>query len=265
MENEELDYRLFLKHELEIRRRKNPAYSLRSLSRKLDVSAAYLSQIFSGKRVLSESTGFAFAQKLNWPAKRRKLFQNLILYRRAKKIEVKKAILANIRDLSELKFLELAHDEFRLISEWFHFAILELSIVRGFRWDPAWIARRLSISKDQVNSAIERLKRVGLLVEKNGKLVRQNSTYRIRDIQSEAIRLFHAQNLKKAQLALNQQEFADRDFSGTTLAINRDSLPELKSMIRDFRNQLNHFCEQNRTPDSVYQLSIQLFRLDLEL
>ena len=265
MDTAKLDYRFLLKNELIRRRRKNPAYSLRALSKKLEISPAYLSQIFSGKRILTESTGFEFAQKLNWSVKKRGLFQNLIMYRRTTKIEVKEAILSSIQDHSELDFLELEQDQFCLVSEWYHFAIVELSAVRGFRSDVVWIAKRLDISTAQAAEAIERLKRIGLLKEKNGKIVRTILPYLIKDVPSVAIKNFHDHNLKAAQLALMRQNFLDRDFSGTTVAIDRNDMPELKDLIKNFRNQLNRFCNKSKTADSVYQLSVQFFRIDKEL
>ena len=58
---------------------------------------------------------------------------------------------------------QLAQDTANLISDWHHYAILELVHVRDFKPDSRWLARVLGISVDEVNVALQRLLRLGLL------------------------------------------------------------------------------------------------------
>ena len=51
-------------------------------------------------------------------------------------------------------------DKFSVISEWYHYAILELTYVSGFKADYKWIARKLSITVEEAKVAIERLIRL---------------------------------------------------------------------------------------------------------
>jgi uncharacterized protein (TIGR02147 family) len=260
-----LDFRLFLLDELEKRRRRNPSFSLRALAKKVGVSAPYLSQVLAGKRVLSDATGTRFANRLAWATPRRRAFIDLIRYRRAPNDETRELVLRRMRDLDEVKFLELGQDQFRLIADSCHFAIAELTLVGGFSSDPDWIARRLGITRREAESALDRLKRVGVLEARGDEVRKTQGHFRIKDVPSEAIRAFHQGNLAKAAVALEKQSYDSRDFSGATLAVNQADLPEIKRMIRSFRQRLNRYAESRPGADSVYQLSVQLFRLDQEI
>jgi|HubBroStandDraft_6_1064221.scaffolds.fasta_scaffold06722_5 hypothetical protein len=54
-------------------------------------------------------------------------------------------------------------DTFQFLSIWYHYAILELSHIEGFKTDSRWIATTLGISVEDVNIALQRLLRLGLL------------------------------------------------------------------------------------------------------
>lgn len=263
--DKKLDYRFLLTKELELRKQKNAAYSLRAFARTLNVSPAYMSQVFSGKRVLSDSTAITFSQKLRWTTKRKNLFIALLQYQKAPNTDARKLALNQINDLGELDFLELKQDEFQLVAEWYHFALVELSDIKGFKADPRWVARRLRISIHEAEVAIKRLVRIGLLAERNDQLEKSNKHHRISSVSSEAIKTFHRTHLKGALIAMDSQDFDKRDFSGTTVVLPIENIPEIKELIQDFRNKINRYCSSNRNSNAVYHLAIQFFRLDKEL
>src|SRR5262249_10820626 len=57
----------------------------------------------------------------------------------------------------------LTRDAAMVLSDWHHFAILELVRLKSFRADSRWIARVLDLSVDDVNTALQRLLRLELL------------------------------------------------------------------------------------------------------
>lgn len=250
--------------DLEQRQIKNPSYSRRAFARTLNVSPAFLTQIFSFKRNLSQEMGEHFAQKLQWPKRRKRLFLSLIQYQKASTEEAKSLILDKIDDLSELDFIDLEHDQFKLVAEWFHFAILELTEVDGFEANEKWIAQRLGISTAEAASAITRLKKIGLLNAKGSRLTKAKKDYRIPPVPSEAIRTFHKSHLMGAGVAMEKQKFDQRYFSGLTISFATEQMPEIQELVREFRNKVNRLTATKKQKDSVYQLAIQFFRLDKE-
>src|SRR4029450_10529743 len=58
---------------------------------------------------------------------------------------------------------QLSRDAALTLAEWHHHAILELTRLTSFRPDVRWISRVLDVPVDDVNVAITRLVRLGLL------------------------------------------------------------------------------------------------------
>lgn len=257
------DYRDFLKNELIARIQRNSKYSARALARDLGVSSPYLSQILSNKRTLSEKKALGIARDFKWNQAQSSLFVSLVRYQLNKDPYLKKQILEEIGFSTggNYAFYDLKLDVFDVVSTWYDFAIVELTSVKNFVSTPKWIANKLGISTVEAETSISRLKRVGLLIVDGGRLKKSKENYGIKDVPSEAIRSFHDKHLSLAKEALHSQGFAERDFSGITMAIDPRKIPEAKKMIQKCRREIMNLLEMG-SKTSVYHLSIELFRLD---
>ena len=121
-----------------------------------------------GKCGLSEASAKRLAKKLTLSEKETIIFINQVVAAHGRsKVEREKAhaVLESIKD--EHSFDEIALDSFRIIADWYHFAILELTEVEGFKSNAAWIAKRLGISRKIAKESIERLFDTGLLAKKD--------------------------------------------------------------------------------------------------
>ena len=166
---------------------------------------------------------------------------------------------------TEYPILEL--DRFRFLSDWYHVAILDLTLLKGFRSDVDWIAHRLGISPLQVKSATERLKRLGLLRTGPRGLKKTHAKIAVPTDQSEkAIREFHAQMMDQAKAAMERpgrDEFESREIGSATMAINARRIPRARKMIQRFRRELLEFMTAGECSE-LYQLNVQFFRLTRE-
>lgn len=259
-----LDYRSILREEFAARRIRNQRYSARAFSRDLGVSPGFLSQVLHGRKALNEERALKIADRLMWGKDKRKAFTILVRSEAARDPKAKARIQEELNpDIHKpIDFRDLDADAFRVISDWYHFAIVELAKTDVFRLDAAWVAKRLSITADQATKSIERLERLGL-VERSDSILKPAAHYKMRDVPSTAIRSFHCQMLKKADSALRQQSFDQRDFSGITMAIDPTRIPEAKERLRQFRRELMTYLEGGKKT-AVYHLGMQLFRLDEE-
>lgn len=256
------DYRDFLKDSLETRSQKNSKYSLRAFARDLDLAPQILSAVFNKKKGISVEVASKIATRLGLNEQESNYFCDLVDLSHARSSGAKKiAALRLSRYKQELKFQTLKMDSFRLISDWYHYAILELTFVKGFKSDPVWIAKRLKISNHEAKQAVERLLRTGLVTEVGGRyekaVVHHTTTH---DVPSDAIRNFNRQILLKAADALTFQDVAERDLTTMTMAIDIKKIPEAKKRIRAFRHELTEFLETGDR-EEVYCLSLQLFKL----
>lgn len=258
-----LNYREMLLQELEKRCRRNSQYSLRSFARDLSISPSRLSDVLKGRYGLSRAAAEKIAKKMQWEPIRRTYFCDLVASvhsrSRTQKKEARKRLKRLYRDLHSQ---QLSLDAFQLISDWYHYAILELTLTEDFQSDTAWISQRLAVNEHLIESAIQRLIRLGLLEKKNNTLkATAHNTFTPSGIPNEAIRKNHRQILQKAQAALDSQTVDQRDFSSVVLAIRKKDLPEAQEAIKAFRRQFDTQFGQSIPKDEVYCLAIQFFSL----
>lgn len=241
MENTER-LRLYLEKELEARSRKNPRYSLRAFAKSLSVDSSYLSKVLSQKRNLNNKALYSFAEKLNFP-------KELDFIQDAKQ-----------PNHSKPELNELSIDQFKVISDWYHYAILEIIHLDEFMPDTHWIAKNLNISYGEAYAAINRLTRLNLLViDKNGKWKSVANTTTKNQLSTLALRNLQRQILQKAIEAMENTDFEERDQSSITLCVDKDRLAEAKERIKVFRRELMQFLESGKNKDEVYQMSFSLF------
>lgn len=256
------DYRKFLKETLERRIQNNSKYSLRAFARDLSVAPQNLSSVLNGKRGISLETALKLTKRLDLAETEASYFCDLVDLNHAKSPEQKQiALLRLSRYKQGLKFQTISTDTLRIISDWYHFAILELTFISGFKSDTKWIAKKLKISNHEAQQAVDRLLRTNLLVESNGTLIKSSSHLTTtHDVPSDAIKSFNRQILQKAMDSIVFQSVADRDFTTMTMAIDPTKIPEAKSKIRAFRREITEFLEAGDRSE-VYCFSQQLFRL----
>ncbi len=234
----------WLVRELTRRQIRNGSYSLRCFARDLNVSSGSLSAILNGKRAVGRNVSKRISDRLG-------LSQNEYL-------QFLMGVEQGAPEKSECQWQELPDDQFRIISDWEHYAILSLIKTEDFKYDSQWIGNRLGISHYRVAAAIERLLRVRLVEESGNTLVRlTQSVTTTRDVPSTAIRESHRQILEQSIQSIDGVSLELRDLSSVTLPVDMSNIPAMKEVIREFRRS---FFERftNGELKEVYNLCIQL-------
>ena len=244
------DFRHYLREELLRRTRDNPKYSLRAFAGALGVQSGFLSKILNGQRRVTPKSIEKFGRKLG-------LTEDQI-----QSYLPTSAAPAELRTVAVPNFKNLAEDHFQVISDWYHFAILELATIKGFQPKPRWISAKLGLPIAETEEAIARLVRLGYVtIRRNGawKLGEGHTTTLGIDIQTQALQKLQSQVLEMAKRALYDVPGDFRDQSTMTVAVDSDRLDEAKKMIRTFRRKLATYLETGEKRDSVYQLSVALY------
>lgn len=236
-----------MKAEFSERQKKNPAFSLRAYSRWLGLSPAQVSQIMSGKRSLTVKSLNKISDKLGLSPYEQKKFL-FALTPNQKTIETK----------SQLK--ALAEDQFHLISDWYHLAILSLTRVKNAKADPRWISQQLGISVQQANEAVSRLVRVGCLqIKPTFKQIGEPFEV-ASEVSSAAIRKHHQQNLQLAAQKIEQVSVENRQYQSLSFPMSLKMVPKFKVLIDAFLEDASAMSEKsNKTQEEVFQLNVQLF------
>ncbi len=255
------DYRVFLNTKYHDRCEKNPNYSLRSFARDLEMNPSCLCNVLKGKQGLSPKSAQKIAENLKLSSTEKKLFCNLAEAQHARNPLKRK--LATIRaEHSQIwEEYKIRDDIFKVIADWYHFAIVELLYLKDFEYSIPWMARKLNIFEHEASEAIQRMLSLGLIKEKDGKLIAsETGTTTIDGVPSVTLRNFHRQVLKKAVDAINSLPVDERYVSAMTFAANKQELKAMSDYIIEFRrNFASRFCNDQPSKDAVFCLSLQLF------
>ncbi len=244
--------RLWLSGEYTKRRSRNPNYSLRSFSSLLKLDASTVSQILSGKRQISAKIILHLTEILEVDP----TTKNALIKFANKKVKSNQVEAENSDDI----FRQLTLDTCALISDWYHYAILELTFVKDVKNDLRWIAKTIGITAAEANIAIDRLKRLGLLKEDNKKLVKtENFITNFKDgVTSKALKDLQRSILTMALDAIDNTPQEEKDITSMTFAIDEKKIPEAREKIKKFRREMSQFLESG-TQTRVYHLGIQLY------
>ncbi len=261
---DQIHYRQVLTTELEQRFSRNSRYSLRSFARDLAISPARLSDVMRGRYGLSGAAVFQIAKKLGWSNHESQHFCDLVEGEHARSAQKKREARERLRlRTSHVHHQMLSLDSFKVISDWYHYAILELLEVEDFQPNPAWIGARLGVSRHSCKMAIERLLRLGLMKTVDGTFKpSEEFTTTSHDVPSESIKKFHRQILEKALLAIDFQDIDERDYSSLIVAIDPSHIAEAKESIKTFRRTFNKEFGSMKKKKAVYCLGVQFFNLE---
>ncbi len=241
------DFRVFLERELNQRCKLNESYSLRAFAKSLKTDASLLSKLINGKRVISNKQIDKLGQKLDLNLREIESFKN-----------------SNIVNEQDKDIYQLSLDQFDLIVEWQHYAILEMMTLDGFKPDSLWISQNLKIDINEVEKSVERLKKIGLLkVHENGDWedISQGKSTHILDknITTYAHKQAQKNILNKAIESLDATVIEKRDQTSMMVTTSPKKIAQAKEMLTQFRRQLTTFLEEAEEKTCVYQMSFSLF------
>lgn len=238
-----------LVRELAERKQKNPLFSLRAFARQLKVSPAQLSLLINGKTKLTVKVAEHLAERLNLDSSEALdlIDDSIALKRKLRSPKSERQVLSD--------------EEFNLVSDWVHFAILELATLKNNSANSRWIASELGVDSARVIAASQRLQTLGFLKIENGRMRKTSKPLTTKtDVPSSAIRKFHKQNLDLAKEKIDSVPVELREFSSITTPVSLKKLKRVKRLITEFKHRMNEELE-GEDASEVYTLAIQLFPL----
>ncbi|MEZ4741665.1 MAG: TIGR02147 family protein [Bdellovibrionota bacterium] len=258
------DFRQILRGKLEERCQQNPRYSLRAFARDLKLSPSRLSEILSGKQGLSPNAAKKVSDSLGFNRDEKSYFCDLVASMHARSRQEREAAKLRLKKFShEDNVHQLKLDAFRIISDWYHLAILELINLKWFKNDTRWIAKTLGITEIEAELAIERLIRVQLLVRKDDKLTPLKGPGLIPGgIPSDSIKKFHTQILERGKQAIATQGVDEREFGAAIIAVDKSKLKEAKEEIENFQHRICRLMDESSNKDGLYCLAVQFYSLE---
>lgn len=253
---------------LQQRQKKNSSYSKSALARDMGISQPLLSLIFGKRRVLTtaQAKRASILLKLS-PEDEKELVESTLRTEGNKRIE--KQLEAQKQRLDSNRMKELDFDQFSALAQWFHMPLLALVSTKSFRRDYQWIARKIGITVEEAKEGVERLLRLGMIVENaKGDLKLSRDRVDLQPKKSEvAVRAHHTQMMRLAEDTMKsqteQQQWLRRDISSLSMAVDSSKLPEAKVLIQKFREELAALMTEGNV-NEVYQFNVQLFPITKE-
>jgi len=154
----------------------------------------------------------------------------------------------------------LGRDAMILLSDWRHFAVLELTRLDAFKTDSRWIARVLGASVDDVNIVVQRLLRFNLLqMSDAGRWTANGSTAPITFTELLDAVATHL-SASGAHTAAGTAECDHRpgDRSETTLAVDSRRVNAAIEIMERCRSDVTKLLTSGDQKDDVYRLQISL-------
>jgi transcriptional regulator with XRE-family HTH domain len=216
------DYRDILKKHFEMRQARNSSYTLRSFARDLDISVTALSQVLAGIRHFSKKNLLKIERKLSIDLEK-------------SKEEIKQDRFSKGQEKDE----KIKEDEFHLIADWYHLAILSMAKRKNMLWDVEVIANTLGIDSSLVEEALQRLVDLHFIEKKEGFLCRiVESITTFYGTPSMAIKKYHSDHLHIIRHHLEKTPFHLREYGSLTFNLKRESLDEFRKLLHDFRKKV---------------------------
>lgn len=260
-------YQSILSYELQRRMSKNSRYSLRAFARDLNMSPTLLSLVLRLQRGLSVKKLDQIFKVIPLSELDQKLFELSVLFQHARSSKEKDNAKKQIGSLlTEKNIKQLELENYKMAFDWEHLAILSLTKVKDFKSDMKWIAERLSLPEKNIEKAVLRLIKFGLLeITLDNKfqmghqniIISQKGDYKY-------LKNMHAQVLKRAQMSLQETPIDQTSFSSMIFCINKEQFAYAKEEVKKFRRRLMEEIQlESKTAERVYCMSVQLFPLDM--
>jgi uncharacterized protein (TIGR02147 family) len=256
----------YLKNELKVRSLRNPLYSQRAFARDIGLSASSLNEYLKGRYSLSSARVSQISKSIGLTNEQKTHWVDLLSANTAKNDEDKKVSQIRVNARLQAQKHSITIDEYKVISDWYHFAYLELIEMNAAMYsDLKTAAKSLGIDLKTLKAAVGRLETIGFLIRNEVGLYQVDSMTSVGDeIPSEAIRHYHAQILRKAAAALENQPMNQRYNSSTMVSLPKESVQDLLEELKSTALKIlqpHVDAAQNKPKDSLYCLSIQFFDL----
>jgi uncharacterized protein (TIGR02147 family) len=234
-------YRELLKDQLSKRCLKNSSYSLRSFAKDLDMPASTLSHVLNGKRQLDYERANQMVSKLRLSKEQSHQF------------------LSSVFEQQCPDYQMLNDDCLDLVSDPKYLILLNLIELDDFVNDHDWIATKMQITSDEVDTLITNLMQQGLIAITEDTIIRTGKSImtpvgRYSHSQKE----FHKSVLKQAMNSLDKYQRDERYLTCITMAINKKNLALATKELAKTREKLGKLLEDGPR-DEVYHLELGLF------
>lgn len=261
------DFRAFLADWIADRRQSQRGFSLRLFSRRAGFgSHASLHMILTGKRNLSAKALPRLAETMDLDTREARFFADLVAFSQAVSHHERQHHYK--RMVRHAKF-RTAHEperhQLEYFSRWYYVAIREMLSLPDFQESGEWISKRLkgAIRPEEATWALKVLRRLKLIGrDARGKLrPLDQSIATSDDVASLAVAQFHGDMTHQAAKALKDDPLRELHLSALTMPLSRKNFEKVRQRLNAFRRELRSLLEDEKHPEEICQINLQLIKL----
>lgn len=247
-------------------RKRTCSFTWREFARLADfTSPTYLKLVCEGKSSLSELGIERVAAAMNLGGFEYAYFRSLVHYNQAKDDETKKNAFASMKDIAKANKIRVVDgDAFTYFESWKNPVLRELvtmmpgatpKAVAEMCWQP--------ITADEVRKSLNFMVSVGILQRKSKNVYVQTEKALVgnSDVMPLVLRSMHREMAGFAQKAIDEFDVNDRDVSGITMGIDRDTYEQIVRELESCRRKIVAIANTCKEPNQVYRLNLQMFPL----
>jgi uncharacterized protein (TIGR02147 family) len=245
---------LFLQDLLKHLKASKKSFSLRQRVAKVGgCSQSMISQVINGQRQLTRDNLPKVAQVLALTSSEIKFLDSLML----------KKLNSNSLDSTDYKKSEDKEPKNHILTDWLNPYVKDLAQLRGFKADPEVLKKMLNglAPAAKIEKSIQFLLHEGFWRKNvNGQVVpEENYVASTNEIANEKIRHFHKKALQIAHDGVENFTPQQRKASTVLMSINEEHVPELRSLLDSFEDQLMAFIEKYpQGQDAVVQVALHM-------
>jgi uncharacterized protein (TIGR02147 family) len=261
------DHRDYLRREFQARAQRRPLYSQRAFARDIGLSPSSLTDFLKGRMRLSTGRIAQVGDTLKLNSEQKQHWIDLMDAKFSRSIETRKISQVRARNRLQAQNESISLDHFKMVSEWFHMAYLELIDMNAAKYSDVKVAAAaLGLPVRTLRVAVKRLEKQGLLRKSAEGLYSTDPSTLFGDGDpSFALRQFHIQILKKAIQSLEVHDRKDQRYNSSAIV----ALPraEVDRILSDVRALDVTFLDpylvrsKDQTKDSLFCFNINFFDL----
>ncbi len=223
-----------------------------------------IGMVLAGSRLPSKLMIDRLARKLlHTPAERRYLE---LLVEKAQRSRTGEQMTPVTQEMNDLRPVPVARQyidmtEFSQIFHWYYFVLRQVVQIPGVDVSAEGLHKRLrkKVPVEKIKEALIRLCYFGFLEKTDtGYRVKHSNVITPTDVPNQALRLHHAQMMKRAGEAMEELPVDKREITSMSFRMDPRDVPEAKKRLRQFRDDFDSYFSKTEGTE-VFQLNLQLF------
>ena len=262
-----IDYRKFLDHHYQEKKKKNRKFSYRYFAMKAGItSPSFLKMVIDGKRNLTSGMIEKFCRALELDAKEAKYFTNLVHFNQAKTAREKQDFYAALRAMGDMIREEVLRiNQYDYFDKWYTPIIRELLGLGDFQEDYELLGRTVEppVTPSEAKAAVVLLTKLGLVVRKeSGRHLPTKLALAIANddsVVSLSLRTYQEYALEHAKRAMYDFDKRVRHLSTLVLGVSPAAYGAMIEEIAAFKDRIKAIVHRDEASSRVYQFTLALF------